>query len=201
HFEKDDRLIGPLDEADRLFLLVEGLASLEAVSVNGIRRILWVYRPCELVGSRSLLDEKVDDTEVRALTDGTAATIATSELERVVEDHPQIAMVVARTLTERLSGMSDRLAEITTSAVPVRLARVLLRMAGEDSGDPRNFRPLEYPMTHETLSEIVGASRPHISATLGHLEEAGAVRRERAGKLTVRPATLKRIADGETEAV
>ena len=196
-FEKGDGLIRILEPVDRIMLLLDGLAALETVSVNGIRRIVWVFRPGELIGSRSLLEENVDDSEVRALTDGAIATISSSRLERIGETHPDVYLAVMRSLTERLQGMADRLLAATTLDVHTRLARLLLRFSGTDSGDPRNFRPLAYPMTHETLAEIVGASRPHISATLAELEEDGAVERGRGGKLTVRPDRLRVIAREE----
>lgn len=201
-FRKGESLIRILERVERIHLVLEGLAGLETVSVNGVRRIAWVFRPGELIGSRALLEENVDDSEVRALTDGEAAVLAARDLDRISRTHPEVGLAVARILTGRLQGMTSRLLAATTLEVETRLARLLLEFAGDGAGNNGagggdGFRPLAYAMTHETMAEIVGASRPHISATIGELEAAGAVRRGRGGSLVVHPETLGRMIQHE----
>lgn len=235
-FRKGDHLIRILEKVDRIHLVLEGLAARESVSVNGVRRIGWVYRPGDLIGARALLDE-ADESEVRALTDLEVAILAVRDMHRISERHPEVGFAVARLLTERLQGMAERLLAATTLGVESRLARLLLEFsrgapgfvdnggsesngagsasngagsasdgagfasdgAGFASDGPGDdgFRPLAYALTHETMAEIVGASRPHISSMIGEMEERGALRRGRRGRLVVHPEALARLVDAE----
>ncbi|MDX1748019.1 MAG: Crp/Fnr family transcriptional regulator, partial [Halobacteriales archaeon] len=196
-FGKGDALVRLLEPVQRIQVVLEGLAGLETVSVNGIRRVIWVFRPGDLIGSRAFLDESANDSEVKALTDGEVAVVSASEFERLSQQRPGLGLLVTRILTERFQGMSRKLLAATTLDVDMRLAKLLYEfMDGNASanGNPSanggppeesedGFRPLAYPLTHETMAEIVGASRPHISATIGELEERGMLRRGRGGKL------------------
>lgn len=196
-FRRGESLIRILERVEGMYLVLDGLAGLETVSVNGVRRIVWVYRPGDLIGSRTFLEDRVDDSEVRTLTDLEAAVLAASDLDRINRTHPEVGLAVARILTGRLERMAERLLAATTLEVKTRLARLLLEFAsaGADEEEGDGFRPLTYAMTHETMAEIVGASRPHISATIGELEDRGALKRGRGGKLVVHPETLARVVD------
>ncbi len=208
-FRKGDHLIRILEKVDRVHLVLEGLAARESVSVHGVRRIGWVYRPGDLIGARALLDDEVDESEVRALTDLEVAILAVRDMNRISERHPEVGFALARLLTERLQGMAERLLAATTLGVESRLARLLLEFAsdrpgfvngsgsGSDDLDEDGFRPLAYALTHETMAEIVGASRPHISAMIGEMEQRGALRRGRRGRLVVHPETLARLVEAE----
>lgn len=198
-FEKGEVLVRMLERVQRVHLVLDGLTGLETVSVNGVRRIVWVFRPGDLIGSRAFLDDHVTDTEVRALTPGEAAVIAASDLERIVERNPEVGLAVARVLAGRFQEMAGRLLAATTLDVETRLARLLLDFGGTGENGRNGFRPLAYSMTHDTMAEIVGASRPHVSATLGEMEQRGAVRRGRRGQIDIDPDILAGLADSRAK--
>ena len=80
-----------------------------------------------------------------------------------------------------------------SSEVPVRLSQLLLDFASNPA-PVDELVPLSYPLTHEAMAKIIGASRPHTSTVLRDLEEHGAVQRKSPQGLLVRPGTLKDIA-------
>ena len=83
----------------------------------------------------------------------------------------------------------------TSAEVPVRISHVLLEFAALDGTDPEELVPLAHPLTHESMAQIIGASRPHTSTVLRDLEGRGAVQRKSGRGLLVRPARLRRIVE------
>jgi DNA-binding GntR family transcriptional regulator len=55
--------------------------------------------------------------------------------------------------------------------------------------------PLAHRLTHETMAQMVGASRPHTSTVLRDLERDGAVQRRTSSGLLVRPLRLRQIVE------
>ena len=70
-----------------------------------------------------------------------------------------------------------------------------LEFADGNGSPPSELVPLEHALTHDTMARIIGASRPHTSATLRLLEECDAVRRQSRSGLLVRPSRLRMIVE------
>lgn len=198
-FEPGERLASIVNPPARLLFLREGLAKMVGVSANGVERIIYVFRPGEVTGSRVLLEESAEAAyEIVAMTRVRALSIPKSEFLRNVETHPEVLVAVTRVFTRRLEHLSTRMLTAMSAEVPVRLSRLLLDFAdGADRADGNGFVPLGHPLTHESMAQIIGASRPHTSTVLRDLEEAGAVLRRSDRGLLVRPDRLREIARGE----
>lgn len=212
-YPEDERLIPIGQPPQRLLVLTSGLVKLVGVSPNGHERILAIHRPGDLVGPGVLLDRYEHDYEAVAMNDGRALSISRRDLLIVGRDHPSIIMVLAREVSRLLAAMTDRMMAATSAEVPVRLSQLLLEFAGEDrasedrasddrAGDDRaggretgRFVPLSHPLTHESMAQIVGASRPHTSTVLRDLEGLGAVQRKSRDGLLVQPRRLREIVD------
>lgn len=185
------------DPPEILVAVIEGLAKMSGITRNGRERILHVYRPGELIGSRTLLENPSEsEFSVAALTDVRGAVLTRQTLLAVGERHPEIMLDVSRELSHRIAELNHRLMEVMAVEVEVRLARLLLDFADverDEYGDFNGFVPLSHPLTHRLMAQIVGASRPHVSAVLAEMEEEGGVKRRGARDLLVKPARLKEI--------
>jgi CRP-like cAMP-binding protein len=202
-FRKDERLIALGQPPQRLLIVTHGLAKLVGVSVNGHERILYVYRPGDLVGPTVLLENFRHDYEVAAMSGVRALAISRRDLLMVGRRHPSIIVAVAQEVSRLLVAMTERVMAATSAEVPVRLSQLLLEFAYRNgrNGDAHpvpledGFVPLSHPLTHEVMAQIVGASRPHTSTVLRDLEELGAVVRKSRNGLLVRPARLSAIVE------
>jgi len=187
----DERLVPLIRPPQQLLFILGGLAKLVGVSVKGVERIVYVFRPGDIVGSRILLEESAEAAyEIVAMRPVKALAITRHDFLRVVEDHPDLLMAVTREFSRRLTALTGRMLAAMSEDVPVRLGQLLVDFAAE-KGD--ELVPLSYPLTHEAMAQIIGASRPHTSTVLRDLEEMGLVRRRSERGLLVHPGGLKRM--------
>jgi len=194
-----DRIIPLIKPPEQVLFLLEGLVKLVGVSQSGNERIVYVFRPGEVLGSRVLLDvspesayESVAMQKVRALAVGKA------DFVRIAEEHPELLLAVTREFARRLGGLTTRMLAAMSEEVPIRLGQLLIDFASKD-GRGEDFVPLSYPLTHEAMAQIIGASRPHTSSVLGNLELQGVLRRRSDRGLLVCPARLERMVRGEDD--
>jgi CRP-like cAMP-binding protein len=194
-FRQGERLIPLGQPPQRLLILTGGLAKLVGVSISGHERILSIYRPHDMVGPGVLMDNLENEHEVAAMSRVTAVAISRRDLLICGRTHPSLIMSLAKEVSRQLVAMTERVMTATSAEVPVRLSQLLLEFADGNGSAAEAFVPLAHPLTHESMAQIIGASRPHTSTVLRDLEGFGAVRRRSGRGLLVMPARLKQIVD------
>jgi CRP/FNR family transcriptional regulator len=191
-----DRIVPLIKPPQQLLFILEGLVKLVGVSVNGSERIVYVFRPGEITGSRVLLDVSPEAAyEIVAMQRVQAVAVSRHDFLRIAEDHPELLIGVTQEFSRRLSGLATRMLAAMSDEVPVRLGQLLLDFAAGAADE--EFVPLSYPLTHESMAQIIGASRPHTSTVLGDLEQRGLVQRRSERGLLVCPSRLARMVRGE----
>ena len=204
-FKRGERITSLLEQQGRILVVLRGLAKLVGVSPRGIQRILYIFRPSDIIGSRLLLDESVETPyPVIAMVPLRAVAIGKANLMAVAHDHPECLWFLAEQSSRRLASAMDTLLLATSAGIPVRLCKLLLEFAedGASAGSSESsggFVPLTHHLTHEMMAQIVGASRPHTSTALRRLEVLGAVRRRSDRGLLVRPGRLTSIFSQSTD--
>ena len=106
-FRPGERIVPLIKPPQRILFLLEGLVKLVGVSLNGVERIIYVFRPGDITGSRVLLEESLEAAyEIVAMRRGRAIAISKHDFLRITEEHPEVLMVVTREFSRRLAGAS-----------------------------------------------------------------------------------------------
>ena len=194
--ERIASLVRPLRD---ILIVLNGRAKLVAVTEEGVERILYVYRPCDVIGSRILLEESAEaGFEVIAMNEVQALAIPKTGFLTIAKEHPELLESITRVLLGRVDRLMSWMMAAMSDDASDRLSKLLLDFAKSDAPAPEEFVPLEHPLTHETMANIVGASRPHTSSVLAELERRDVVRRRRRD-LLVRPSGLLSVIRHELE--
>src|SRR6185503_11347105 len=91
---------GPGDAA---FLVVSGLVAVRHKDPDsGVEFVLAELGPGQMFGEMALITGKARTASVLALQPTTCAVLERSDFERALQDHPEIALALARVMAERL---------------------------------------------------------------------------------------------------
>ncbi|MGH7558367.1 MAG: Crp/Fnr family transcriptional regulator [Gemmatimonadota bacterium] len=192
-FGPEERLISLMDISCRLLILEEGLAKLTGVTTDGKERILYIYRPGEIVGLHMLMKEKLPSAfQVVAMGHVRSFAISNRDFLAAAREHAEVFQLMTRVLRHQLDRLASSMLEMTSSDAIQRLARLLLDLVPSDETELASLT-LSHTPTHETMAQIIGASRPHTSMLLGEIEKRGAIQRVKPRGLLVRPAELRRV--------
>lgn len=166
------------DDDDAMYFVEQGQVKISMASAEGKDCLLAIYGPGEVFG------ESCFDGKHRRSESATAMTFSVvrraSKRDFVAElDRTHSAEVALRHLAIRLDESHHAVFDLITNDSEQRLAKVLLTF-GEKLGRPDGaFLRLEHRISHEELSQIVGTTRPRITAfmqkfrSLGLIETAG----------------------------
>src|SRR5688500_19169675 len=110
------------------------------------------------------------------------------DFRRHVETNPKVAWSLLGALSKRLRRADDKIGGLVLLDVPGRIARLLLDFA-EESGTEL----VERPLTHQTIAQMIGASRETVSRAMRDFQDAGMIAVERRQiRVADRPALERR---------
>src|SRR5512142_159014 len=176
------------DPGDSLFVVRQGRVKVVLVGEDGREVILGVLGVGEHFGELSLIDEQPRSAHVIAMEDATMLVLRREDFRARVERSPAVAWALLQGLSRRLRRADDKIGGLVLLDVPGRIARLLLDAANQNAGDR-----IEKPLTHQTIAQMIGASRETVSRAMKEFQEANWISVERRQiSIANRPALEQR---------
>lgn len=188
---KGDALIRQGDDADSLLILIDGQARITVYSANGREIVLEYAGPGTVLGEIALLDGGTRTASVIAMGPVRYLTLPRSVFERVLAENHRIALRLMRELAARLRRANQTIENDRAYAAGPRLARFLLRLAGEEDEEKQAVIRL----SQTELALFAGISRENINRQLAQWGQDGIVTVEHGSLTILDRLTLEDIAD------
>lgn len=185
-FERSECLFHQGDCAENVLLLLDGRVKVCLLGSSGQKTILRIHLPGSLIGLSALASLPTRDATATALETVTAAELTRAEMQAVLLEDSALSLRVMRMLIDRLADLHSRLADLQAASVDQRLARVLLALGQRD---PIAETTPTISLTHEDLSNMVGARRPTVTSALNRFLQDGLI--EKCGRSIVVKDTLR----------
>jgi CRP/FNR family transcriptional regulator len=192
---RGDLLFAAGDESLAFATLVTGALKIAAFDEEGAEAILALVHPGSSIGE---LFAPFARHDVIALSDSEVCLFPKSEMARVVERHPSLALALLRRSQEDLGQSRDLLVLSRLRSASARVAGFLVALSGDGQHGQAPCE-LELPMTRGEIAGMLGLSIETVSRALTGLERDGVIRRKGArGIELVDPARLAQSAGGSS---
>ena len=162
------------DPGDSLFVLRAGRVKVVLIGEDGREVILGVLEPGAHFGELALIDDQPRSAHVIAMEDAQLLVLRREDFRRRVEANPTVAWALLTELSRRLRRADVKIGGLVLLDVPGRIARLLLDLADETGGGQ-----IEKPLTHQTIAQMIGASRETVSRAMKEFQQEGLIRVER----------------------
>src|SRR5687767_8172911 len=162
------------DPGDSLFVVRQGRVKVVLVGEDGREVILGILGVGEHFGELSLIDQQPRSAHVIAMDDATLIVLRSEDFRRRVDAAPEIAWALLVELARRLRRADTKIGGLVLLDVPGRIAKLLLDFAGESGSDV-----IEKPLTHQTIADMIGASRETVSRAMREFQDRGLISVER----------------------
>ena len=179
---------------DREMYIVEsGRLRISAVSEEGKEVGFGMLEPGDTFGEMAMLDGEERSATVTAIEACDLLVLGREEFERLVVDHPHIAINLLVILVQRLRHTSRMYQDSVFLEVPARLARFLLQFSrAAEQGE--SIPVLNLALSQYELGTLINASRESVNKQLRDWEESGVIDRSGSSIRLLRPAVLESIA-------
>ncbi len=180
------------DQSDTCYIVATGHARALREHSDGRTIALARFGPGDIFGELAMFDDERRSATVEAMDELHAFAVMSSDMRRLMREHPDIAVKLVTSLGRRLRAANERLARQSFQTVQSRVASVLLGLVDQAKAEGAAERDVLVTATQAELAQLAGSSRESASRFLAVLERAGIVSQGR-GRLTVHdPAALQR---------
>lgn len=192
-FERGSTLMHHDEVPGRVLVIERGHAKVTLLSEDGREVILAFRGPGDLLGEISALGGEPRSATVRALEPIDALAVAADDFNALLEAHPRVALVVLRTVIERLREADRQQFEFAAYQTLGRVARRIVELAERFGAPCEDGVRIALGISQEELAGWAGASREATSKALHDLREMSLIETERR-HITVRSVEeLRRI--------
>jgi CRP/FNR family transcriptional regulator, cyclic AMP receptor protein len=155
------------DPGDSLFVVRSGRVKVVLVGEDGREVILGVLGVGEHFGELSLIDDRPRSAHVIAMDDADLLVLRREDFRKRVESSPAVAWSLLSELSRRLRQADEKIGGLVLLDVPGRIARLLLDLA-EEAGSAT----IDKVLTHQTIAQMIGASRETVSRAMKEFQDA-----------------------------
>ncbi|MDE2994059.1 MAG: Crp/Fnr family transcriptional regulator [Chloroflexota bacterium] len=155
----------PGETGEVLYILKEGRVQLYRLSAEGRKLVLAILEPGTVFGEMSMIGQGMYDAFAEAAEPCTICVMSRRDVEALIRSKPQIALRLLELVAVRMQELETQLEDIAFRSVPVRLATLLLRLAG-DSKDEAPIAATVGGLTHQDLADMLGVYRETVTTAL-----------------------------------
>jgi CRP-like cAMP-binding protein len=178
------------DPGDSLMAVASGVVRISMAGTNGRQIILSDLPAGEVFGEVALLDGLGRSADATALEATELLIIDRGAFLRFLGEHPEASLRMLALLCSRLRTSDERMSDIASVELGVRLAKALVRRApsGGDEARPR------ISLTQGDLASIISGSREAVNRQLANWQRSGLVEVLDGTIVVNRPSDLAIIA-------
>jgi CRP-like cAMP-binding protein len=180
------------DESNTSYIVRQGHARAVRQHSDGRTLTLANFGPGEVFGELAMFDSDRRSATIEAIDDLDLLAILGADMQRLMREHPDIAVKLVVTLGRRLRELNDRLTRQSFQTVQSRVATVLSELVRAAQSEGAGESDVLVTATQAEVAQLAGSSRESASRFLATLERAGIISQGR-GKLSVhQPSALNR---------
>src|SRR5579859_255976 len=160
------------DPADTVFYLQKGRIKMTVVSDRGKEAVIGMVDPGQFFGESSLVaGHPLRMATATSMGHSTVLRFEKEAVVRLLHENTQFADYFVSYTLARTVRVEEDLVDQLFNSTEKRLARVLLLLA--NFGQEGKPQPVIPRISQETLSQMVGASRPRVSSFMNKFRKLG----------------------------
>lgn len=155
------------DACNHFYVVETGTLKVFVEDANGRQATLNILGPGEHFGELALIDGAPRSASVMTVTDAELLAISQRDFHTFIEDDHAISLELMKALVKRVRMLTDNVRDLALLDVYGRIKNLLENRVSDDEG------LIEPKLTHQEISEMVGASREMVSRIMRELVLGG----------------------------
>jgi CRP-like cAMP-binding protein len=164
----------PQEPDGSLFILTKGRVRIYRMEASR-EFTLEVLDAGTLFGEVSFTTHRLRDAYAEAIEPSTLLSMQRAEVERLIQQRPQVGIRMISLLSERLHYYESRMQDVTLKEVPARLASLILFLIESEGVKKPGEIGIPTRYSHHYLGTMIGANREAVTRAFGHLQDEGAI--------------------------
>jgi len=164
------------DSARIVYFIKKGAVRIVRMTEDGKEVTVAVLGPGDLFGEEMIFAEQPRTTTAVAIDEVLLCTAQADALFTMLSADPQLALNVAKVLSERLGDAAATMEDLAYAKVGDRLMHLFRRLANEHGMRVEDGVRIDVKLTHADIASLVGSTRETVSLELAQLVKAERLR-------------------------
>lgn len=169
-YPKNTLLFFEGDEGGQMYVVKQGLLYAYTDDDDGRQLVLNYLAPGDYFGELSLIDNQPRSATVAAVEDSEVLCISRDRFKHFLSVYPELYDSLLIALTQRVRELTHNVKDMALLDVYGRVAQTLERLCRDDLEPPK--------LTHQSIANMVGASREMVSRVMKELVVGGYIQIE-----------------------
>jgi CRP/FNR family transcriptional regulator, cyclic AMP receptor protein len=183
------------DTGDSMMAVLRGRVRISAISSDGKEITLNVINPGEVFGEIALLDGQPRSADASAIEDTMLLVVERRNLVPFLRANDDLYLRLLAVLCDRLRSTSMALEAIALLDLPGRLARLLLKLAGDYGRPAPGGVRIDVKLSQRDLATLVASTRESVNKQLRIWREDGVVDLDAGYVVLRRPTELRALVE------
>ncbi|MBI4681854.1 MAG: Crp/Fnr family transcriptional regulator [Nitrospirae bacterium] len=191
-YKNNETVFSEGDPSDKFYLVAEGSVKVLKHSMMGKDIILEIMSPGDIFGGVAVLDKKPFPASAQAMESTTIIWISRQNLLKIMDEYPILKLEIVKYFSDKLRDAHEMLKNIATERVEKRIASLLLKLSEKIGVDDDRFRKIDFPLTRQEISEMVGTTVETCIRIMSKLQKSGIIKSSN-GRISIKTNLLKRF--------
>ncbi len=169
HVKRGEYIYQAADEDDSIYIVHKGQVRIFHLSESGKEQLIRVLNPGDFTGEWTIFSKDTfHENYAEATRESAICVINRNDLLDLLEDYPEISMVILTTMSQRLQQSEKQTASVATESV---LNRIIYFLEDLANGGVEDKMTVKLPMTRKDLASYLGTTPETLSRKFKELEE------------------------------
>ncbi len=161
------------DPTRLVYLVKRGRLRITRLTPDGKEITVAILGPGDIFGEETLFEQVERTTVAVCLEETLLCTAKADDLFALLANNPQLALNVARILSERLDDASATIEDLAYAKVSDRLMHLFQRLAAEHGRPAGDGVAIDVRLTHADIASLIGSTRETVTLEISNLAKAG----------------------------
>jgi CRP-like cAMP-binding protein len=189
-FNNNETVFHEGDPSDKFYILAEGNVKIMKHSIAGKDLILEIMSPGDVFGGVAVLDNKPYPASAQVMEPSVVIRISRQKLFQIMEEYPILKLEIVKYFSDKLRDAHEMLKNIATERVERRIASLLLKLSEKVGVDEKGYRKIDFPLTRQEISEMVGTTVETCIRTMSKFQKQGLVK-SAGGRIMINEKSFK----------
>jgi len=193
-FEAGETVFNLGSPGDHMMAVLSGTIRISVPSPDGKELVLTIIQPGEVFGELAVLDGKERSADAIAENACTLAMLYRSDVLSFFQRNPSAWLKLVEVLCQRLRRTDQAFAEVALLQFPIRLAKMMLRLAEvRTNSTPATAAKIHF--SQRELANMVGGTRESVNRCLRNWQRRGIVQIAEGSIVVMNQDALEDIAE------
>lgn len=176
HVKKGEYICYEGEMLSKIFLISKGSVKICKLTKSGKEQIIHIFSKGDYFGETSLfINEGELSFNAIALNDVVVCAIDKFQVDKILNENPNVTLVVLKYLTARLRETEEFAHTLAINDVKVRIAHMLKRFKDKYGKIENGQIYIDLPISREEMANYCGITRETMSRKLSKFEHEGVI--------------------------